>query len=125
MDYDDDRDDAVPGRSGIVAPLGSLDLRSRRSEPRPIWVKPTRGEWSSASARRRLMSNMSCMFPVRSGLGRILDPGHRTRFRSLFRKILWSVKLLTHPRCIEGVRSSAKEAAGLVLSPADPEEMMK
>jgi hypothetical protein len=57
------------------------------------------------------------MFLVRSGLGRILDPDHRTRFRSLFRKILRSVKHLTHPRCIEGVRSSAKQAVGLVLSP--------
>jgi hypothetical protein len=63
------------------------------------------------------MSNMSCMFLVRSGLGRMLDPDHRTRFGRFLEKILRSVKHLTHPRCIEGVRSSAKQAVGLVPSP--------
>jgi len=38
MGCDDDRDNTVPGRTGIVAGLGPLDLRSRRPEPRHVRV---------------------------------------------------------------------------------------
>ena len=43
MDYDDDRDNTVSSRTGIVARLGPNGLRSRRPEPRPVWVRPVRG----------------------------------------------------------------------------------